>query len=230
LVKGAANSRELERTLRHAVQRQHIQNENRRLVSELEHAAKSDALTGVLNRHAMITEFQRHWSDSQSNKTDVSCVIFDVDHFKRINDQFGHVAGDHVLKAVAQLISNSTRPGDCIARYGGEEFCVILVECLEEDAVKWADRARHQLAHSPVQLGDQTITVTASFGAAQRTAATNTIEELIGAADQALMVAKSLGRNRVIASGDSVCSDSQVAAPILPLTGDLSTGDAAASH
>jgi diguanylate cyclase (GGDEF)-like protein len=230
LVKGAAKSRELERTLRHAIQRQQIQNENRRLVKELKHAARSDALTGVLNRHAMITEFERHWSSSQSTGVPLSCVILDVDHFKSINDRFGHLAGDEVLQAVAQLISDSTRPGDCIARYGGEEFCVILVECMEQDAVKWADRARHQLANSPFQLADQGITVTASFGAAQRTTETNTIEELIDAADQALMVAKNSGRNRVIASSTSGSSVSQVKAPVLTITGELTTEQPTTRH
>lgn len=197
LVKGVATPKELERTLRHAIQRQQIQNENRRLLIELEIAATSDALTGVLNRHAMMAEFTRRWSESQLAHTCLSCVILDVDYFKTINDGFGHLAGDEVLRSVAQLIKDNTRPGDCIARYGGEEFCVILSDATEEEAVEWADRTRLQLANCRFHLSAQTVTVTASFGAAQRSQKMESIQQLIEAADQALGAAKSSGRNRV---------------------------------
>lgn len=224
LVKGVANPRELERTLRHAIQRQQIVNENRRLLSQLQVAARSDALTGVLNRHAMIEEFERHWKRSQSANLPLACVILDVDRFKRINDSLGHLAGDEVLRTIAQLIEQSTRPGDFIARYGGEEFCVILLGATERNAVDWAQRARETLEQTPVELSEQSIPVTASFGAAQRTDQMRNIEELIDAADQALIVAKQTGRNRVVAAS-SMREDGVSAEPIVPLQTESSADE-----
>lgn len=200
LLKGDTSSRELERTLRYAIQRQLIQSENARLVTELKRAARSDALTGVLNRHAMISEFERHWVDSCLSNSPLSCIILDVDYFKKINDQLGHVIGDKVLRGIANRIRSHARPGDCVARYGGEEFCVILVDADEDVAQAWAEQVRAELADWTFQLGDQQIGVTASFGAAQRNARTTTIEQLIDAADHALLNAKETGRNRVVTS------------------------------
>ena len=201
------SSRELQRTLRHAIQRQQIQNENRRLVGELQIAARSDSLTGLLNRHAMIEEFENCWQASLSNDSPLACVILDVDYFKNINDQFGHLAGDQVLRKIARILSNHTRPGDYIARYGGEEFCVILVEANEQQAVEWSESARTALSSFRFELSGKSRTVTASFGAAQRCEHTQCIEELIDLADQALLVAKGSGRDQVFSfstSGQSV--------------------------
>jgi diguanylate cyclase (GGDEF)-like protein len=210
LVKGNTNSRELQRTLRHAVQRQQILNENRRLVSQLQIAARSDALTGVLNRHAMTEEFELHWSGSNLSGCPLSCVILDVDKFKAINDQFGHLAGDEVLRTVARVISDTTRPSDFIARYGGEEFCVILVGATELEAVKWAERARFSLRAFPFELAGDTRTITASFGVSERSETTQSIEQLIDQADQALMIAKKSGRDRVRAFSDAATAASSV--------------------
>lgn len=197
LIKGETNPRELERTLRYAIQRQQIQNENRQLIIQLQNAARSDALTGVLNRHAMIEEFEQHWAQSQSTGVDLSCAILDIDFFKRINDQHGHLAGDEVLRNVAELIGGQARPGDFIARYGGEEFCVILVGANQQQATDWAERMRKALAAHPIDLAGEQIQVTASFGVAQRCQDTHCIEDLIDRADHALLSAKSAGRDRV---------------------------------
>jgi diguanylate cyclase (GGDEF)-like protein len=210
LVKGNTTSRELQRTLRHAVQRQQIQNENRRLVAQLQIAARSDALTGVLNRHAMTEEFELHWSGSSLTGCSLSCVILDVDKFKVINDQFGHLAGDEVLRTVARVISDMLRPSDYVARYGGEEFCVILLGASELDAVKWAERARLSLRAFPFELAGSTRTITASFGVSERSEKTHIIEQLIDHADQALMIAKKSGRDRVRAFSDGATAASSV--------------------
>jgi two-component system, cell cycle response regulator len=197
LVKGNTSSCELQRTLRHAVQRQQILNENRRLLAQLQIAAKSDALTGVLNRHAMTEEFEFHRSVSILTDLPLSCVILDVDKFKAINDQFGHLAGDEVLKTVARVISDTMRPGDIIARFGGEEFCVILVDASELDAVTWAEQARLSLREFQFELAGKNQSITASFGVAERSEKTRSIEQLIDHADQALMIAKKAGRDQV---------------------------------
>ncbi|MBB3206499.1 diguanylate cyclase (GGDEF)-like protein [Rhodopirellula rubra] len=148
----------------------------------------------------MISEFERHWVDSCLSNSPLSCIILDVDYFKKINDQLGHVIGDKVLRRIANRIRSHARPGDCVARYGGEEFCVILVDADEDVAQAWAEQVRAELADWTFQLGDQQIGVTASFGAAQRNARTTTIEQLINAADHALLNAKETGRNRVVTS------------------------------
>lgn len=210
LVKGNSTSRELQRTLRHAVQRQQIQNENRRLVAQLQIAARSDSLTGVLNRHAMTEEFELHWSGSSRTGFPLSCVILDVDRFKSINDQYGHPAGDQVLRTVAKVVSETTRPSDFIARYGGEEFCVILVGATEYDAAKWAERARISLRSFQFELAGTTRTITASFGVSERNETTLSIEQLIDQADQALLIAKRSGRDRVMAFSDVNAATSAV--------------------
>ncbi|EMI52171.1 GGDEF domain-containing response regulator [Rhodopirellula sallentina] len=197
LLKGDTTPRELKRTIRYAIQRKLIQCENARLVEKLKLAARMDALTGVLNRHAMLSEFEKHWAQACENQTPLSCVILDVDFFKRVNDEFGHVIGDKVLQRVAKLISTQMRCGDSIARYGGEEFCVILVDADEDVAAQWADRVRQRLAESPFQIPEGTIQITASFGVAHRCGETKTVEHLIDAADHALLEAKHDGRNRV---------------------------------
>lgn len=206
LIKGETTPRELERTLRHAIQRQQILNENRRLMKELHAAARSDALTGVYNRHAMIEEFEKQWNASVTGGRPLSCAILDVDFFKKVNDQYGHLAGDEVLRSVAQMICAETRPGDFIARYGGEEFCVILVGATETQAVGWAERMRAKLASTPIKLSDGTLIVTASFGVAQRTDDTPSIEALIDMADRSLMLAKTSGRDRVQAHSGETAS------------------------
>ncbi|NND96171.1 MAG: diguanylate cyclase [Pirellulaceae bacterium] len=223
LVKDSLDARDLERTLRHAIQRQQIQNENRILLHELQLAARSDALTGVLNRHAMITEFERCWNESIDLDCPLSCVILDVDFFKRINDQLGHLAGDQVLRGVAQLINENTRPKDSIARYGGEEFCVILVDADEKCAAQWAERARATLARSPFDFANKSISVTASFGVAQRSRHTPTIESLIDAADQSLLAAKQSGRNRVVVASDIVIPERKNTPPVHVIANDPPT-------
>jgi two-component system, cell cycle response regulator len=144
-------------------------------------------------------------------------VILDVDKFKAINDQFGHLAGDEVLRTVAQVISKTTRPSDFIARYGGEEFCVILVGATESDAVKWAERARLTLRAFPFELAGNTRTITASFGVSERSEETHSIEQLIDQADQALMIAKKSGRDRVRAFSEPAT----VASSVSPVFGAL---------
>ncbi len=226
LVKGNASSRELQRTLRHAIQRQQIQNENHRLVIELQIAARSDSLTGLLNRHAMIEEFEIHWAGSKSSGLPLSCVILDVDFFKQVNDQYGHLAGDEVLRTVAHVIRDITRPSDYIARYGGEEFCVILVGATEKSAMDWAERARITLRSFPFELGDTTRTITASFGAAERNEYTQSIEQLIDNADQSLLIAKKSGRDRVSAFSHSLvpaCKATEKPTTLVLSLGDPST-------
>jgi diguanylate cyclase (GGDEF)-like protein len=149
----------------------------------------------------------------------LSCVMVDLDFFKRINDVHGHLMGDHVLKVVANLMTENARGSDSVCRYGGEEFCVLLPEAGEEAAAAWAERVRSVLASQQIVFGDECLRINGSFGVAQRYEDMQTPECLIDQADQALLCAKRTGRDRVICyqsldeSGDLKIEDNPQADP-----------------
>ena len=162
--------------------------------------ARTDALTGAMNRRSMQEHLDREWAKSVRCETPLSCVMLDLDYFKKINDLEGHLVGDAVLKSVAETIQERCRPGDLLFRYGGEEFCVVLPNTTEEVAAAWADETRGAVAASPIVHGQRKLSVTASLGVAERLLDTRCAAALIARADQALLVAKQAGRNRVIRS------------------------------
>jgi diguanylate cyclase (GGDEF)-like protein len=125
-------------------------------------------------------------------------VIVDLDHFKNINDTYGHVAGDAVLREAARRMQNGIRQYDCVGRYGGEEFLILFPGCTEQECFAQADRLRKQLAQTEMSVNDSALRVTASFGVtAARPGENCTQEALIRRADEALYLAKKSGRNRV---------------------------------
>ena len=170
----------------------------RRLEIDLEFAAGYDSLTRLLNRVAFFDAAQTLWDRSIRSKSPLAAVMMDCDLFKRINDIHGHLAGDTVLKELATMLRNFSRSTDLICRYGGEEFCAILPGCNEEIAWDWADRIRQQCEAIPIQHEGIDITITVSFGVAERTGATELLDHLIDRADQALLAAKEWGRNRCV--------------------------------
>lgn len=170
----------------------------RRLEIDLEYAAKYDSLTQLFNRIAFFNAAHTLWDRSIRNKTPLAVVMMDCDLFKRVNDIHGHSAGDTVLKELAAILRSFSRASDVICRYGGEEFCAILPGCNEETAWDWADRIRQQCESIPIKHIDLDITITVSFGVAERTESTELLDHLIDRADQALLAAKEWGRNRVI--------------------------------
>jgi diguanylate cyclase (GGDEF)-like protein len=125
-------------------------------------------------------------------------MMIDVDHFKKFNDTHGHQAGDEVLRQLGQLLAEGVRTSDFVGRFGGEEFFVVLPETTEQDAVVWAERMRERIAKLTVTTNDATLHITASFGVAQQLADTATADALADMADQALVVAKRSGRDRVV--------------------------------
>ncbi len=173
--------------------------ENARLHAQVDREARTDALTGLLNRRVFERRLDEEQRRAQRYGKPYALMMIDIDHFKSINDSYGHPAGDAVLKAVGRVLMEQFRDVDVIARYGGEEFAVILPEISGVTAKAVAERVRRAIATTPFALPDgREIGVTVSIGvscypncAADATAA-------VGTADQALYTAKQAGRNRAL--------------------------------
>lgn len=159
---------------------------------------RSDVLTGLLNRRSLKEHLDHEWKRSVRHGHPLSCVVLDLDYFKRINDSHGHREGDNVLKLVANLVREQCRAGDFASRYGGEEFYVLLTDTNEEGATIWAERVRTTLAETTLSVAGQILRLSASLGVAQRCDDTRDPEALLDRADQAMLAAKNGGRNRTV--------------------------------
>jgi len=167
------------------------------LVEESRLLATTDALTGLVNRRAFSDWAQRELRRTQRYNDALSVILLDVDHFKQINDRYGHAAGDLVLGSVARQLMNGIRNCDVVARWGGEEFVLALPSTPLDGAREVAERARRRLENANIETNEGTpIPVTASFGVAQ-VDSQESLEQLIDRADRAMYTAKSSGRNRV---------------------------------
>lgn len=162
--------------------------------------ADHDGLTGIPNRRAFDAQLDAVIRSYHRYGRPFSLILLDVDHFKRINDTYGHEAGDAVLKAVASRIAGSVRDVDFAARYGGEEFAVLLPETGLAGAVETAERLRNGIAERSVEWRGQEIAVTISLGVAAVPECVADAREALARADQALYAAKQAGRNRVTAA------------------------------
>ena len=156
--------------------------------------ARTDALTGVLNRRAFDDELQRRVAEYLRYRTPVSLLLFDIDHFKKFNDTYGHQTGDEVLCHVACTLSMVMREVDLVCRYGGEEFAVILPATEQAGAVLAAERARAAVERMVVESAGQLLKVTVSGGVAAAVAEED-VERLVSRADQGLYASKKAGRN-----------------------------------
>ena len=160
--------------------------------------AMHDSLTGLWNRAATFDFLRRELSRARRQRAPVSIVMADIDHFKRINDTHGHLAGDVVLREVAQRLSFSVRGYDVTGRFGGEEFLIVLPGCTIQNAVDKAESLRACINQEPVDTPEGPIPVTLSLGVAVRDGAVKVDpDSLLRAADAALYRAKSGGRDRV---------------------------------
>lgn len=168
------------------------------LQAQLQRAALVDPLTNLATRRMFFDHLTRQWHRAKRENTPLSCVVCDIDFFKRINDVYGHATGDLVLQTVADVIRRQTREMDCLSRLGGEEFCALLPGADEEHAVAWAERVRQAIARTGVLVGDSLLFVTASFGVAELASDMTLPEQLVDRADQALLCAKQAGRDRVV--------------------------------
>ncbi len=168
----------------------------------LRHQSTIDPLTGLYNRRFFDESLKRELARAQRSRAACSVVMIDLDHFKRINDTYGHEGGDLVLKAAARVIMDRVRASDVVCRYGGEELVLMLPDCTGEEAAKCAESIRVSLTELLIQHQGQAITgISASFGIAQWPGKTNGDLELVQAADRALYAAKKAGRNRVVLAG-----------------------------
>lgn len=166
---------------------------------ELEQLAMRDGLTNVLNRRAFDTLLHREVKTAHRYRSPLCLVLGDIDHFKTVNDRFGHLGGDALLKEVATVLTESIRGADIVTRYGGEEFALILPRTAPSAALMLADRIRDRIEQHVFVVGGSTVRLTMSFGVAGfQEAVSATPDELIAAADHGLYQAKSLGRNRVV--------------------------------
>jgi diguanylate cyclase (GGDEF)-like protein/PAS domain S-box-containing protein len=165
-----------------------------------------DALTGLYNRRYLEETLGQELISAQRHGYQVSVIMGDIDHFKSVNDRYGHLAGDEVLRVFGALLKRHARGSDVYCRYGGEEFLLVLPQMTLDGAAARAEQVRNALLGGPIVVGDLAIEVTASFGVATFSGDGRTGDELIAAADQALYAAKAAGRNRVHVS-NTVKSD-----------------------
>jgi two-component system, cell cycle response regulator len=174
---------------------------------EMRFKATHDSLTSLWNRGAITSLMKSELYRGQRSKKPVSIMLCDVDHFKRVNDLYGHTAGDSVLREVASRLVKSVRPydavgryGDAVGRYGGEEFLLILGDCDAEQVQQRAENVRESIAKEAFQTNARELSVTISIGATTITGwdKTQSIESILNHADTALYRAKSEGRNRVL--------------------------------
>ncbi|MBN1942113.1 MAG: diguanylate cyclase [Phycisphaerae bacterium] len=169
----------------------------KRLQDLLNLRAQLDPLTELWNRQAMQDRLRQEWARMSRHEEALSFVMMDIDHFKRVNDTFGHPAGDRVLCAVSQVLTAQCRESDMPCRYGGEEFAVILPDVNSTAAAHFAERCREEIEKISLSAQSRVIHVTASFGVAD-SRDLHAREELIHRADEALYRAKHAGRNRVV--------------------------------
>ena len=172
-----------------------------KLYKEIETLAITDALTGIYTRRYFLERFEEEIKRAQAHKGKMAFLMLDVDHFKMINDQYGHLAGDEVLKQVGQIIKESIREIDIAGRYGGEEFCVVLPDTDGPAALMVADRIRKAVEKKVIKAYDATLRITISIGVAAFPADGKLPDELMDKADWSLYRAKSQGRNCVVAFG-----------------------------
>ncbi len=168
---------------------------------ELERLASRDPLTGCLNRRAFYALFEKAFAESLEHGSELCCVMVDIDHFKRVNDQYGHAAGDQAIQAVANCLSAGLRLTDTVGRYGGEEFCLMFPRTTLTEASDLAERLRIRVgteAGSRLRMVSG-LTLTVSIGVSAIAFGARTPLELIDQSDKALYAAKEGGRNCVMA-------------------------------
>ncbi len=157
--------------------------------------ARTDPLTGVLNRRALQERFHDEFRLALRHQRQLACLVFDIDNFKSINDTYGHAGGDHVLVQLSTQVAELLRESDIFGRLGGEEFALVLPECGLPAALTVAERLRRQVSQHPILFCDMPIGVSVSIGVAMLEAADDSGAEALARADEALYQAKYAGKN-----------------------------------
>lgn len=173
---------------------------------ELRQIANTDGLTGAMTRRKWMEACESEFERSLRYGAPASLILFDIDHFKRINDTHGHPAGDEVLRAVVQRCAETLRDADSLGRVGGEEFAILLPSTDAVGALNLAERLRRQIADTPITVNGVALSVTASFGVSSRTAAIKDVDAWVSVADAMLYQAKAKGRNRCEAKAEATVS------------------------
>jgi diguanylate cyclase (GGDEF)-like protein len=170
----------------------------RRAEQQLQELAHTDVMTGAKNRRHFEKRLQRDFSQHQEGHESVSLVMLDIDHFKRVNDTWGHDVGDEVIRQVASTVQEHLRWEDEFARIGGEEFCILLADTEKQSATQIAERLRSSVEEMSIDLDDDTcVQVTISLGVTEMRVDDPSVHEALKRADQALYRAKQQGRNQV---------------------------------
>lgn len=179
-----------------------LQDELKAHLDELDRLASTDPLTGLFNRRLLFIRLEQELARVRRTGSDLCLVYLDIDHFKQINDTFGHLAGDMVLRQLSEIMNSLLRKSDVLARMGGEEFLSMLPDTAQEGGRLIADRLRLKVQNSAFEFEGQQIPVTVSLGVLHVSInATDPPDELVRKADEALYHSKKTGRNRVSVYG-----------------------------
>lgn len=171
------------------------------LYREIQELSITDGLTGVYVRRYFLERLKEELSRANISGSTLSYILLDVDKFKNINDTYGHIVGDAVLKGIAGILSQSLRSIDMCARFGGEEFCLMLPETTKEQAFAVAERIRLRVEEAKIMAYNESLACTISIGIASYPDDAEQANALIDKADKALYRAKAQGRNRVCVAG-----------------------------
>jgi diguanylate cyclase (GGDEF)-like protein len=169
--------------------------DKRDLLQELSKSATTDFLTGLSNRRHFLDKAVSTHASFKRQQLDLSCVMLDIDHFKNVNDTYGHDAGDQVLVEVSRVLKERIRDTDLLARFGGEEFCLLAVNAERGETHQLFEEIRKLVSSISFQVNGQTFSVTISMGVCDQSL--DTLDQMIQAADGALYLAKNAGRNRI---------------------------------
>ena len=169
----------------------------KKMERQLANMALFDSLTGALSRAAFLQHAEKEFKRSKRYNRPLSTIMIDIDHFKRINDKYGHAAGDHVLQIFVEAIEEEIRSTEAIGRIGGEEFALLLPDTTQKAAAQLAERVRQRITKYPYIAGKMLIEVTASLGVAVLEENDMHFKTMLERADEALYTAKHNGRNRV---------------------------------
>jgi two-component system cell cycle response regulator len=186
-------------TVERAMEKKRLKDANQHLLNELRSQSRTDVLTGIPNRRAFDDALQREIPRAGRHGHSLGLVMLDIDHFKQVNDTFGHQAGDEVLRVFARVASTVLREGDVLYRYGGEEFAAVLPHADMVGATTAGERIVAAISAHPFRVGSSPVSITTSAGVACWPGSGADAIQLVEQADSALYEAKKAGRNRVVA-------------------------------